>query len=152
MFTGPLSHSVSKGAQREWAHFWPIQQSHQPWWPEVNTLMPLRRLLQHCCSSIVIWCFSTWFEFLNFLTWLCVSEIMNISNVLDLPLCQCNPFPICPPSPFVPPFVFPGGCQHQPLYSCWVPVLHTVDDTPSLPASSWGPWWQPPQVIFFCNI
>lgn len=102
-------------------------------------------LLLHCDLMFVS---VIWISQLSYLS-VCFWDNKYFPCLLIYLSCQCNPFPLCSPSPFVPPSVFPGGCQRKPVHSCRVPVLHTVDDTASIPASSWSPWWQPPQVIFF---
>lgn len=142
MFIGPVPFSVSKGTQCKWEHIWPPQLSDQQRWPQVSTHPQLRYLLQHCCCLSIV---TRYLLFLSLLVCFKITFFLTVSS--HLPLCQCNPFPFCSPSPLVSPPVFPWGCQYQPLHSCGVPVLFTVNDTASVPASPRRTGWQPPQVI-----
>ena len=61
---------------------------------------------------------------------------------------QCDPVPLfCPPAvPGVPPTVFPGGRQHQPVHSGGHALLHPVHHAPGLPADPGPPGGRAPQV------
>lgn len=68
--------------------------------------------------------------------------------LLPPPNHQHNPLLACSGPPVSSPLL-PWRCKHQPVYSCWLPVLHAVNNTPCVPAGPGNPGWWPPQVTSF---